>query len=204
MISKRKKTKTKTKKNKQQNKTVKRPKPVILVCLLTNKTIKLPFIRATKLQKKLSFNNIDELTCNFLSKEACLLLKQGVSEDQICIQYKQPIRKLNFRLIRRYIKTFKSEEHMLKKRKRKIIKQVVEDSNENKKSVSEILVYNPKPIDFKDAQSVADLTKDSCHRPDIYLNNDHYCNGCYIYEKCACKLKRWNNKETNVKRNKKS
>jgi serine/threonine-protein kinase RIO1 len=202
MTSKRKKIKTK--KAKQQNKTAKRHKPVLLTCLLTNKTIKIPFTKATKLQKKLSFESIDELAGNFLSKEVCNLLKQGFSEDQICIQHKQPIRKLNFRLIRRYIKTFKSEEHMFKKRKRKIVKQVVEESNENKKRVSEPLVYNPKPVDFKDAQSVADLTKDSCHRPDIYLNNDHYCNGCYIYELCACKLKRWSNKEINVKRNKKS
>lgn len=183
----------------------KRPKPIFLVCILTGKSKKYSHTSVLKLTKKYYFESIDELQNNFLSKEAIKFLKQGLSEEQICIQHKQPIRKLNFRIIKKYIKTFKSEEHMFRKRKRKIIKQVVEEQNtSNNQRVSEPIVYAPKPVDFKDAKSVEDLTSSACFRPDIYLNNDHYCNGCHIYELCACKSKRWSSKEINVKRIKKS
>ena len=199
LIKKRKKRKKKVKIEKN-----KRPKPLLLTCKLTNKTIKVSFKRAEALQRKFNFISIEELQNSFLSKEAIRMLKQGMSEEQICLENKTPICKLPFRIIKKYIKTFKSEEHMFRKRKRKIIKQVVQENNENITRVTAPVTYNPKPIDFKDAQSVAELTKDSCLRPDIYLNNDCFCNGCSVYELCACKLKKWSNKEIHVKRNKKS
>lgn len=50
---------------------------------------------------------------------------------------------------------------------------------------------------LKDKEEAAHTTKSSCWRPDIYLNNDRYCNGCIIYENCCCKIKRIDKKRPN-------
>jgi hypothetical protein len=44
----------------------------------------------------------------------------------------------------------------------------------------------PQKVNFKDPESVKDLTTNSCQRPDIYLDNERACDGCHIYELCAC------------------
>jgi len=44
----------------------------------------------------------------------------------------------------------------------------------------------PQRVNFKDPESVRDLTTNSCQRPDIYLDNERACDGCHIYELCAC------------------
>ena len=41
------------------------------------------------------------------------------------------------------------------------------------------------------------ITSSSCWRPDIYLNNDRYCNGCVIYVNCCCPIKRIDKKRPN-------
>lgn len=40
------------------------------------------------------------------------------------------------------------------------------------------------------------ITRSSCWRPDIYLNNDKFCNGCIIYENCFCPIKRIDKKHS--------
>ena len=40
----------------------------------------------------------------------------------------------------------------------------------------------PKPISHKE---VADVTKDTCLRPDVFLDNDRYCDGCQYFEWCT-------------------
>lgn len=37
---------------------------------------------------------------------------------------------------------------------------------------------------------IAELTKDSCLRPDIFLNNSRYCDMCHFKVHCVCKSKR--------------
>jgi hypothetical protein len=46
----------------------------------------------------------------------------------------------------------------------------------------------------KDKEIAAHVTASSCWRPDIYLNNERYCNGCIIYGNCCCPIKRLDKK----------
>jgi hypothetical protein len=47
----------------------------------------------------------------------------------------------------------------------------------------------PQRISFNDPEAVRQLTEHACQRPDIYLDNDRACDGCGLYEHCACKSK---------------
>lgn len=47
--------------------------------------------------------------------------------------------------------------------------------------------YKPHPINLKNAEEVADLTKGACQRPDIYL--DAGCVHCPLYKHCVCASK---------------
>ena len=47
----------------------------------------------------------------------------------------------------------------------------------------------PVRYNFNDPESVKQLTEGTCQRPDIYLNNDRACDGCALYEHCACASK---------------
>lgn len=50
---------------------------------------------------------------------------------------------------------------------------------------------NAQPVryNFDDPEQVRQLTEGACQRPDIYLNNDRACDGCVLYEHCACAAK---------------
>lgn len=51
--------------------------------------------------------------------------------------------------------------------------------------------YKPISINLvKDVEETKKLTNGTCLRPDIYLDNDNACDKCYIYNNCACSLKR--------------
>ena len=47
----------------------------------------------------------------------------------------------------------------------------------------------PQRVSFNDPEAVRQLTEGACQRPDIYLDNDRACDGCGLYEHCACKSK---------------
>ncbi len=34
------------------------------------------------------------------------------------------------------------------------------------------------------------VTQNACWRPDIYLDNGKYCNGCILFENCSCRVKK--------------
>ncbi len=34
------------------------------------------------------------------------------------------------------------------------------------------------------------VTENACIRPDIYLDNGRYCDGCFYWKDCECKIKR--------------
>jgi len=63
------------------------------------------------------------------------------------------------------------------------------------------LNYNGKEIQshsLLENKSLAEhVTRSSCWRPDIYLNNDRFCNGCIIYDNCCCPIKRIDKKRPN-------
>lgn len=48
----------------------------------------------------------------------------------------------------------------------------------------------PTRYNLEDAAQVQELTTGACQRPDIYLDNHKACDGCGLYEHCACKFKR--------------
>jgi len=54
------------------------------------------------------------------------------------------------------------------------------------------LVYTPTPptkADMDSPEMIAQLTKYSCLRPDLYLNWDKVCNRCRFHVHCACEAK---------------
>lgn len=174
------------------------------VCILTGVTKRFSYKRAKLIAAKLNFISVDIFKESFLSRDACTLLKQGFSEAEIKQKFNYTTdRVLSFDIIKRYIKAFNYKEKMMRKRKRKIVNDLIDLQNSDNKIVAE---YKPVPINFKDAEQVAYLTKDVCIRPDIHLNGDHSCNFCPHFELCICKRKYWNKKisKTDDKPNKKS
>lgn len=49
---------------------------------------------------------------------------------------------------------------------------------------------NKKDNLLSTSDGIASVTKDSCIRPDIFLDNDRHCDGCPYIEDCKCNLKR--------------
>jgi len=39
-------------------------------------------------------------------------------------------------------------------------------------------------------EGIASVTKSACIRPDIFLNNDRYCDGCPYHEHCLSRIRR--------------
>lgn len=56
------------------------------------------------------------------------------------------------------------------------------------------------PITPSMKSEVEHMTASACLRPDIFLNNGRYCNGCPWIKHCICKLKRISEKEIAVSR----
>jgi hypothetical protein len=50
--------------------------------------------------------------------------------------------------------------------------------------------YKPTPINFiNDFDEIKSMTKRTCIRPDLYLNNNNTCIKCSVYEHCSVKYK---------------
>ena len=63
-------------------------------------------------------------------------------------------------------------------------RQIVKDLKTEQKDwdLPKMSLEAPKPL--TDAE-LSDVTKGTCMRPDIFLNNDRYCNGCDFFEVCT-------------------
>ena len=171
-----------------------------LTCLLSNKTCRYSHERAVKLMHKLKFSTVEELCNNYISRDVCKLLKTGHTESEIRLKYNnQNVVEVPFAIIKKYIKTFFTSEQMLRRRRRKVVNDVINDKELINKSVR--AEYAPVKVDLNKPECVADMTHNVCLRPDIFLNNDRFCNYCSFFENCACNLKKWN-KKIDVKRNK--
>lgn len=61
----------------------------------------------------------------------------------------------------------------------------------NQAARSAVIDVNAVPVryNFNDPEHVRQLTEGACQRPDIYLDNDRACDGCSLYEHCACSAK---------------
>lgn len=62
----------------------------------------------------------------------------------------------------------------------------LKDENKNWDIPTIDLNAAPRPLSQTD---LAETTKDTCLRPDLYLNNDRACDGCEFFEVCTNSLK---------------
>jgi hypothetical protein len=122
-------------------------------------------------------NNIEKLLVNFTCKECIRFNKEEIRLQEKELQVKKPIEK----------KVLTWEE--------------IEDrKDEIRKSIPVLKYEKIKPITPKNKEGVEELTKSSCVRPDIYLNNGKYCDGCPWSEYCICRIKRFSKKDIAITR----
>lgn len=77
-----------------------------------------------------------------------------------------------------------------KKTTKAAVKQTrIEELNEAARAATVDVNAVPVKYNFEDPEAVRQLTEGSCQRPDIYLDNDRACDGCSLYEHCACASK---------------
>jgi len=51
--------------------------------------------------------------------------------------------------------------------------------------------YRTTTVDLvKNASECAVTTKGSCFHPNLYLDNGRFCNGCALFDNCACAIKK--------------
>lgn len=55
-------------------------------------------------------------------------------------------------------------------------------------------ITSNKSISPKDKIAVQAITSNSCLRPDIFLDNGKYCDGCPWSDHCVCDIKRFHGK----------
>jgi len=173
---------------------------ITLVCLLTGEIIKLSQVQALKQSVKFKFNDITDFIKNYISRSARVQLAKGVSEKQIRESTGNvDLPEVSYGVIRHYVKKIKSKQKAEKHEKRKLVQEFV-DSGKGAYIVKQNIRTS---VNFKDPVQVASLTQSACLRPDIYLNNERFCNGCSLYELCKCGLRKWNNKIEQPKKKKK-
>lgn len=186
-------------KNKKPDK-VAIPSKVTLVCILTGEIVKLNRSQALKQSLRFKFNDLTDFIKNYISKAARDQLTRGVSEKQIREESgNADLPAVQFGVIRHYVKKIKNKQKAEKHEKRKLVQEFV-DSGKGAYIVKQNIRTS---VNFKDPVQVASLTQSACMRPDIYLNNERFCNGCSLYELCKCRIRKWNNKIEQPKKKKK-
>ena len=179
-----KRTKKTKKKSEKNSKT-------IVKCILTDEECTYSTAQLVKLIKRYKFDDIDTYIQYFICKNGINLLKQGYTEKQIREQYNCNNKTtVPFNILKHYVKKFKNRQKIEKLEKRKAIQKYMDDNS------GSCIVTQKKyqTVDFTNKEQVKKLTEGACWRPDIYLNNERACNGCYLFEHCACPIKKWNNK----------
>lgn len=180
-----KKKQTKAKKQRTKN-------PFVdVTCILSGKSEKVKQLQLAKQAGKLKFNTVEEYVKYYVSKECILLLRQGFTEKQVRDKFNYTDKtQIPFNILKLYVKKFKNRAKIEKLEKRKEVQEYIKQ----KDGAYIVKPHVQKYIDLKNASQVAELTKSSCLRPDIYLDNDKACNGCYVYELCKCPVRKWNDK----------
>jgi hypothetical protein len=161
---------------------------VEVTCILSGKCERISQTKLIKQAAKFKFDNIEEYTKYYITKDCIKELRQGFTEKQI--QKKHNIEngvQVPFNILRHYVKKFKNREKIEKIEKRKEVLKFMQDKN----SAYIVKPRAPQYIDLTNEKQVAELTKSSCLRPDIFLNNDRSCNLCHIYQLCKCPIKHW-------------
>lgn len=120
------------------------------------------------------YGSINNLKKHYVDRTAKRLLKQRVQPDDV-----------QKRLLPKGKSPFTIDKGVLAKLK------LLKKPKNTKKEYTE-LKYTPKPpVEWASFQAyVEEMTKHSCLRPDIYLDNDRYCNTCPYVQFCICRIKR--------------
>ena len=193
----------KVSRKKPVKKTVKKPQkskriPLTeLICVLSGKSEKVNYAKLTKLAAKFKFETTEEYIKYYICNDCIKLLRQGHTEKQIQKQfnYESDVQ-ITFNVLKHYVKKFKNRQKIEKNEKRKEVLKYIE----NKTGAYIVTPRTRQYIDMTDEKQVAELTKSSCLRPDIFLNGDRSCNDCHIYKLCKCSIRTW--REVDEKRTK--
>ena len=153
--------------------------------------------------KKLPHNKI---TCKECRRTATSMF--GTNLRNTLPKFGNDIEALLKGFVCRPCRTIKTEDERLKKpkeeKKPKAIKEVavltleeIEDRKEEiRKSIPKVdLNKKLTPVTPDSKEQVQHMTATACIRPDVYLNNGRFCNGCPWIKHCICKLKRISEKE---------
>jgi hypothetical protein len=125
-------------------------------------------------------NDIEKLLVNFTCKKCIRFKKEEIRLQEKELHVKKPIEK----------KVLTWEE--------------IEDRKEEIRKSIPVLKYEKiEPITPNNKNGVEDITKSSCIRPDIYLNNYKFCDGCPWSKYCVCDLKRFLKKDIVITRKRK-
>jgi hypothetical protein len=178
-----------------KKKKTRKPK-ITFVCILTGHEVTVLYSRAQQLAKKYKFSSIEEYQQYYIHKDGIILLREGYTEKQIRDKHNCNNKtSIPFNILKRYVKKFKNRQKIEKLEKRKAVQNFLKT-----KECSQVREYTRQPVDFTDKKQVEKITESACLRPDIYLNNERACNGCSIFEYCACPIKKWNNKLSEPKK----
>jgi hypothetical protein len=161
----------------------KRQKRVDLICILTGEVIsKQPRARVEKQAKKLKFDNVEDYINYFIGRDARKLLSKGSSELEIRKQYNcKETKDIPFRVLKCYVKKFKSRDAVDRKRQKKI-------AEEYRDKPIVVQWKGTEPINMvRNKEVCAQVTAFACWRPDIYL--DFGCEECILKDNCACPVK---------------
>jgi hypothetical protein len=89
-----------------------------------------------------------------------------------------------------------SDDSSSKKRKKYITQKSIKLDNLLESAKEYKFNYKPASINLvKDVEETKRLTDGTCLRPDIYLDNDGSCDGCYIFNNCICGIKKLKKKK---------
>ena len=170
-------------------KKVKKEKPRILTCILSGKEFKIPFPALLKQMIRLKLDSLDDYQEFYICKEARKLLAEGKTIDEIrksfnCVTTLE----VPFRILKCYVKKFKTKADIERKRKRDLVKEMLKALREN--NAKAFCGNQTIPYDLDNKNHIAELTKDACIRQDIYLNGGRVCDECKFYKFCECKMKK--------------
>ncbi len=142
-----------------------------------------------KVQTKFG-GDLKRFVAEYVTRDTKKYLKEGWTPEQLreIVKTKGKLPKLD--------KKPKKDPNAPKKKRKSRLSKHVESSetiinSDGTKEVVRKYPWSEDPVNYFKSKhiplDIAEATKESCLRPDIYL--DDHCYGCNFYEKCTCKLK---------------
>jgi hypothetical protein len=134
--------------------------------------------------------SVEKFVKEYVTRETKKYLAAGYTKEQVrdiaskCKNFKLP-------KIAKPAKAKKTEEKVKKQRKSKLVSETETITNQQGE-IETVKVYpwtnNPDYFRSKHVpMDIAEASKSTCFRPDIYLDND--CHGCPLYDICLCDIK---------------